>query len=682
MIDRKVWTAETLFQNGNMSSAAVPVGRRSDGRTAILCFSLEEKDGALTGRIDLEVKDRTLEDVPFLETVYPVRVRIPVAEMPEKITAIYLFSPWWTRPAFTENLSEIPKYTQAAFFKMEEDCVFVLPLVGSAFRTTLTGGGDDELVFEMTAGLGGIRKVNEPLFIMTRGKTAHEAAEKAFRELSRQTGLKLRKDRRIPEMSKYLGWCSWDAFYTEVSEEKLREKAREIRDKKVPFRWILIDDGWFTARDKTLSDLRPDPVKFPEGFQSMIADIKKETSVTWFGVWHALGGYWDGVAEDSAAALSEAPYLYDNPAGKLVPHPVRGSGFYRDWYELLKKEGISFVKVDGQGAVPFYYRNGFPLARAARDIGFALESGASVMDGSVINCMGMPMENIVSRPSTAISRNSDDFFPLKEESFMEHLLQNAYNSLYHNEVYCCDWDMFWTRHEAAGKHALLRGISGGPVYVSDRVGETDPEVLKPLTYTDGRILMMERSARPTEDCIFTDPLFEGALKIHNFGLYGEEEKAGGIAVYNLTGTEQSFRLSPSQVPELDPGKKYWIWDFRQKEALAGEGKDTFSGSVEAGGCRWYVFVPRGRNGTCIGLSDKYAGFTAVETQFSKAGTDTVVLKESGTVTWLSDCRPVRVTAQGIDVTAQMESRGPVHTLRLPEEAGRAVLTVTWAEEEV
>ena len=27
---------------------------------------------------------------------------------------------------------------------------------------------------------------------------------------------------------------------------------------------------------------------------------------------------------------------------------------------------------------------------------------------------------------------------------------------YHNEFYVCDWDMFWTSHPDAGKHALLR----------------------------------------------------------------------------------------------------------------------------------------------------------------------------------------------------------------------------------
>ena len=677
MIGRKMWTAEVCTQRVEDFFLGAPAGNRTENDRAALAFSLEEYGEAVTGRIDLALKDQTLTDVPFLDTENPVRVHVPVEEKPQKITALYLFGPWWTRPAFCSRLSDIPERTQAAFFRMKEDVVFILPMVGSAFRTSLKGG-EEELVFEMTAGLGGIRKVREPLFIMTRGKTAYEAAGKAFEELSRQSGLKLRKDRRVPEMAGYLGWCSWDAFYTEVSEEKIREKAAEIRDKKVPFGWMLIDDGWFTARDKTVSDLRPDSVKFPEGFSSMIRDIRKETSVRWFGVWHALGGYWDGVAADSPAALEEAPYLYRNPAGKLVPHPVKGSGFYRDWYELLKKEGISFVKVDGQGTVPFYYRNGFPLAEAAREIGFALESGTSVMDGNVINCMGMPMENIVSRPSTAISRNSDDFFPTREGSFKEHLLQNAYNSLYHNQVYCCDWDMFWTRHEAAAKHALLRGISGGPVYVSDRTGETDPEILKPLIYTDGRILRMDRSARPAEDCVFADPFREGALKIHNCGSWGENEKAGGIAVYNLTEERQSFTASPRQVPELDPEKKYWIWDFLKKEVIPSGPDGSFTGSLESGGYGWYVFVPVQENGACLGLADKYAGFTAVETMSADGNTDTVVLKEKGPVTWLSEKSPLRVTAGGRDVTALMESRGNAHTLHLGEGAGAAVLILLWA----
>lgn len=216
--------------------------------------------------------------------------------------------------------------------------------------------------------------------------------------------------------------------------------------------------------------------------------------------------------------------------------------------------------------------------------------------------------------------------------------------------------------------------------MSDRIGMTDPEILKPLVYEDGRILMMERSAMPTEDCVFTDPFREGLLKLHNFGLWGEDEKAGGIAVYNLTDRKRSCRVSPGQIPELDPGKRYWIWDFLKKEVVPADADGSFAASLEKDGYRWYVFVPERQNGSCLGLADKYAGFTAVEAQFTDGNTDTVILKESGPVTWLSGKRPVRVTAGGKAAASEMESRGSVHTLRLPRRAGRIILTVSWAQE--
>ena len=105
--------------------------------------------------------------------------------------------------------------------------VCLLPMVGKAFKTSLRDGERGELLLEMTAGMGGFAALHEPLFLMSSAGTAHEAVHKIFAELSRRRGLRLREDRRIPEMLKYLGWCSWDAFYTEVSEEKIRQKKRK-----------------------------------------------------------------------------------------------------------------------------------------------------------------------------------------------------------------------------------------------------------------------------------------------------------------------------------------------------------------------------------------------------------------------------------------------------------------------
>ena len=102
---------------------------------------------------------------------------------------------------------------------------------------------------------------------------------------------------------------------------------------------------------------------------------------------------------------------------------------------MLRREGIDFVKVDGQSAVKNYYENDIPVCRAARETHKALEGAAGAyMGGRLINCMGMSMENILGRQGSAMSRNSDDFLPNEPHGFTEHLLQNAYNAVYHDGV--------------------------------------------------------------------------------------------------------------------------------------------------------------------------------------------------------------------------------------------------------
>ena len=358
MISRSTWKVQIRFQNESSLETVVPVNgiRKEEGPVSVGVSAQEEK-GILCAGIDLKIRTVTLEDPPGLSAAAPVRIRIPVTEIPEKITASYLFGPWWTRPFFTEDLRDIPEKTQFAAFKLKDRCLCLLPMVGKNFRTSLRGGEEREILLEMSACMGGFASACEPLFLMAQAPTVMEAVHRIFLYLSEKEGLRLRGERNLPEMFRYLGWCSWDAFYTEVSEDKIRTKAQELVDKQVPVRWILIDDGWFGAREKMLSDFMPDPAKFPRGFLQMIRDIRKTSAVRWFGVWHALGGYWDGIAPGSPAALEAAESLMENPTGRLLPHPVRGAAFYRTWYEKLRREGIDFVKVDGQSAVPMYYKN-------------------------------------------------------------------------------------------------------------------------------------------------------------------------------------------------------------------------------------------------------------------------------------------------------------------------------------
>ena len=54
-----------------------------------------------------------------------------------------------------------------------------------------------------------------------------------------------------------------------------------------------------------------------------------------------------------------------------------------------------------------------------------------------------------------------------------------------------------TNDPQALKNSVLRAISGGPIYVSDKLGESQADMLRPLTLSDGRILRTDRPAVPT-----------------------------------------------------------------------------------------------------------------------------------------------------------------------------------------
>ncbi|KAF3500239.1 hypothetical protein F2Q69_00039478 [Brassica cretica] len=97
-----------------------------------------------------------------------------------------------------------------------------------------------------------------------------------------------------------------------------------------------------------------------------------------------------------------------------------------------------------------------------------------------------------------------------------------------------DWDMFQSDHVCAEYHAASRAISGGPVYLSDHLGEGSHnfELIKKLAFFDGTVPRCIHYALPTRDSLFKNPLFdkESILKIFNFNKFG-----GVIGAFNCQG---------------------------------------------------------------------------------------------------------------------------------------------------
>ena len=65
-------------------------------------------------------------------------------------------------------------------------------------------------------------RCDEALAVVTWGKDPIELVKQTMALVAKRMGtFRLREEKREPAFTKYLGWCTWDAFYQEVSAEKL-----------------------------------------------------------------------------------------------------------------------------------------------------------------------------------------------------------------------------------------------------------------------------------------------------------------------------------------------------------------------------------------------------------------------------------------------------------------------------
>ncbi|ACT01222.1 Sip1-related alpha-galactosidase [Paenibacillus sp. JDR-2] len=576
------------------------------------------------------------------------------AEPKQRYMALHLHKDWWTRPAFGSSWSELPPRTQSLTSELGDGRhMTIVPITGPQLKTEIIGAEDETgLYLNTSAYAGGYANMESPAFAIALGDSPFDSARLAMKYALEASGSlgKLREERRYPEMFEYLGWCSWDAFYYDISEQGLLDKAAELKEKGIPAKWMIIDAGWSDDDDYALKSFEAHPVKFPGGLARTVGKLKANDGMRWVGVWHTLIGYWNGVARNSELAIRHQSSLTATRCGKLVPAPSAAAAFpfWNEWHRSLKQSGIDFVKVDYQSILSNMLGHSGAIGSTAREAHEALEASVSKnFDSAMINCMGMASENVFNRANSALSRNSDDFFPNEPQGFAEHVMQNVYNAVVHGTVFWTDWDMWWTKHSDAAVHSLLRALSGGPIYVSDKVGETEKESLLPLVYSDGRIARADQPGLPTADCLYSDPTAgEIPLKVWNkkgshtfvgaFHLHGTAEKLSGQVGHSdlAAGTFEEDILvyehfsSEARVLPATANGEGWTFELARGEAKLFKGCPLHDGTA------------------IIGLADKYLSADGVLESTGHEGRWSVKLREGGRFVWYSESQPSGVEVNG------------------------------------
>ena len=554
----------------------------------------------------------------------------------------------WTKPFFVDDPGDVSSDTQFLLWEVKSGRMgCCIPLCGDGLRG-LIKARDGLLGVNMSSHCDGHRPQSVPVMAVGFGHDPYKLVEKVYKAGMAAMGRpgRLRSEKARPEMFDYFGWCSWNAFYGEVTQQKILSVMNGFKRSDFPVRWVLVDDGWSPVNDGKLSAFEADPAKFPHGIKAFSDELKRDYDVSWVGVWHTFQGYWKGVDPDSDLGREYADVLFEGEGGVRIPQPVGQAGFrfFLDWHSALRQWGIDFIKVDNQSTMQQLTKDRLPVFDAMRQQQYSLQASANVaFQNRIINCMGMASESAYCWLTSAVARNSDDYQPDREENPQSHARQNAYNSLWLSQLAVPDFDMFQSHHPQSEYHAVLRAVSGGPVYVTDEPDRQDWSVLRKLCFKGGLLPMPDAPAAPTADVLFVDPQVEKVpLKV--FTRAGE---AGIVAAFNVR--EDDAEVEGTVGPEdaqLKEGHRYAVYEHFSGEMVEAKDKTRLPVTLGRHGVKLYIFEPIHEGFAPIGLVNKYIAPRGILSVAETVRGLRVVLREGGQfVAWLAG-RPSAVRVDG------------------------------------
>ncbi len=588
-----------------------------------------------------------------------------------RFTCCHRYEPFWMTAAAGTRGGEVPVETQYLLAERDdESCVLFVPLVDGGFRAALQGAGESGLELVAESGDPAVVTTEMGGLFIAAGPEPYALMEAAARSVMTRLGTgRLRREKPLPDFVDKFGWCTWDAFYQEVSHDNVRVGLESFAAGGVPPRMLILDDGWqsihkLPSGEKRLTAFAAND-KFPGDLGPTVAMAKGEFGVESFLVWHALNGYWGGVdgdalpgygvrstARQSSPGITHHRPTIDNwwgPVMGVVP-PESIYRFYQDYHRHLRRQGVDGVKVDNQSALESV-AHGFGAGRVALMHRYheALEGSVHTQfRGALINCMSCSNDMLYGALNSTVTRTSTDFWPNKPESHGLHLYVNAQVSAWFGEFIYPDWDMFQSGHAMGAYHAAGRAVGGCPVYVSDKPGAHDLDLLRKLVLPDGSILRAQNPGRPTRDCLFHDPTKEDVLlKIFNRNKYG-----GIMGVFNARYDEAAETpplagtVRPRDVEGLE-GELFAVYAHHAGEMRLLSRDDVWEVTLPPLACEVFTIVSIENGVAPIGLADKFNSAGAItEKGRDAAGAYTVTLRSGGRFVAWTENAPTRIKADG------------------------------------
>jgi hypothetical protein len=157
---------------------------------------------------------------------------------------------------------------------------------------------------------------------------------------------------------------TWNALGQRLTEEKVLKAVTTLAENNINITNFIIDDNWQSIDYKGHGQFQHGWVEFeaereafPKGLKHMVNLIReKHPSIQHIAVWHAILGYWGGLAPDGKIAktyktvevVREDAERRNLPlGGKMTVVAKEDVGkFYDDFYRFLSSCGVDAVKTE------------------------------------------------------------------------------------------------------------------------------------------------------------------------------------------------------------------------------------------------------------------------------------------------------------------------------------------------
>lgn len=459
-----------------------------------------------------------------------------------------------------------------------------------------------------------------PLVAYAESSNPYEATRNAWRLAKNSVGVNgnidWRSEKVYPKPFKYLGWCSWEHYRTNITEETIIRAIRDIKKSDIPIRWVLVDDGYLDySEGKRLLSFGVNKDKFPNGW-SLITS-QKDSKIKWMGIWRNFNGYMGGISanhnlEKLEDDISEISY---NGQRRYMPKVNQKSAdaFYNQMTKDTRENGFDLIKVDFQSDNYYYYRGSKNAIKAVHFNQKSLEKHVKKYNLALINSIAMENFNLFNMRYSNIVRGSIDY-KTKNDRVDLTIVQNFTNAFWLGHMSWIDQDMFYTSVEKNVKlMAISRAISGGPVYLSDNTKHIDRTYLDPIIFNDGKIIGTLAPGVPLPESIMYNPFTSHkSFKV----IAPLKNNSAALMVVNLNrGDAVKSSVSINDYPYagslLQPFKGLWdipeegllIYDYNQKRAEILSEKYSFE--LETRKECLFQITPIKDGWGIIGRSDKY-----------------------------------------------------------------------------